>query len=46
VLLCDPAHTPLAPLVDALLLAPIDALREARALMQVEKIQLSDVLPA
>ena len=30
VLLCDPAHTPLAPLVDVLLLAPIDALAPAR----------------
>ena len=30
VLLCDPAHTPLAPLVDMLLLAPIDALAPAR----------------
>ena len=46
VLLCDPTHTPLLPLVDQLLLAPIDALAEARALMQVDKIQLSDVLPA
>jgi membrane protein len=46
VLLCDPAHTPLAPLVDVLLLAPIEALAPVRARMQVEAIQLSDVLPA
>ncbi len=46
VLLCDPGHTPLAPLVDTLLLAPIEALAQARARMQVDAIQLSDVLPA
>ena len=46
VLMCDPAHTPLAPLVDVLLLAPIDTLGRVRARMQVEKIQLADVLPA
>ena len=46
VLLCDPQHTPLLPLVDALLLAPIDALATARSAMQVERIQLADVLPA
>ena len=46
VLLCDPNHTPLLPLVNALLLAPIDALAPARASMQVDRILLSDVLPA
>jgi membrane protein len=46
VLLCDPAHTALAPLVDALLLAPIDALAPVRTRMQVDAIQLADVLPA
>ncbi|MET0383892.1 MAG: YihY family inner membrane protein [Burkholderiaceae bacterium] len=46
VLLCDPAHTPLTPLVDLMLLAPIDALAGARALMQVDRIRLAEVLPA
>jgi membrane protein len=46
VLLCDPVHTPLAPLVDVLLLAPIEALAPVRARMQVAAIQLADVLPA
>ena len=46
VLLCDPAHTPLAPLVDVLLLAPIDALANARGKLGVDAIQLADVLPA
>jgi membrane protein len=45
VLLCDPAHTPLAPLVDALLLAPIEALGQVRSRMQVDAIQLAEVLP-
>ena len=39
VLLCDPAHTPLAPLVDVLLLAPIDALAPARGKLGVGGIQ-------
>jgi membrane protein len=46
VLLCDPAHTALAPLVDALLLAPIEALAPARGRLGVDSIQLADVLPA
>ena len=46
VLLCDPAHTPLAPLVDALLLAPIEALAPARAKLGVDAIVLGEVLPA
>ena len=46
VLLCDPLHTALLPLVDTVLLAPIEALGPARALMQVDRIRLSDVLPA
>ena len=45
VLLCDPAHTPLAPLVDALLLAPIEALAPARAKLGVDGIVLAEVLP-
>jgi membrane protein len=45
VLLCEPATTPLAPLVDALLLAPVDALGAARTRMQVDRIALSEVLP-
>jgi membrane protein len=46
VLLCDPAHTPLGPLVNVLLLAPIDALAVARTRLGIDAIQLSDVLPA
>jgi membrane protein len=46
VLLCDPASTPLAPLVDVLLLAPVAALGEVRARMQIERIVLAEVLPA
>jgi membrane protein len=46
VLLCDPAITPLAPLVDALLLAPVEALGAARARMQVDRIVLAVVMPA
>jgi len=45
VLLCDPNHTPLTPLVDILLLAPIDALAVARAKLGIAAIQLGDVLP-
>src|SRR3954466_5016680 len=45
VLLCEPAITPLVPLVDALLLAPVDALGAARARMQVDRIALAEVLP-
>jgi membrane protein len=45
VLLCDPAHTPLAPLVNVLLLAPIDALAVAREKLGIDAIQLLDVLP-
>ena len=41
VLLCEPARTPLAPLVDALLLAPSEALAAARMRMQIEHIVLS-----
>ena len=46
VLLCDPAHTPLTPLVDALLLAPIEALAVARGKLGIVSLQLADVLPA
>jgi len=46
VLLCDPAHTPLAPLIDALLLAPIEALAPARGKLGVDAIVLAEVLPA
>jgi membrane protein len=46
VLLCDPAHTPLAPLVNVLLLAPIDALAVARGKLGIDAILLLDVLPA
>jgi membrane protein len=46
VLLCDPLHTPLAPLVDALLLAPIEALAPARARLGIGSMQLAEVLPA
>lgn len=46
VLLCDPAHTPLAPLVDALLLAPIEALAPARGKLGIAAITLAEVLPA
>jgi membrane protein len=46
VLLCDPASTQLAPLVNRLLLAPGEALAAARERMQVERIQLADILPA
>jgi membrane protein len=45
VLLCDPAHAPLAPLVDALLLGPIDALSPLRERLGIAAIQLGDVLP-
>jgi membrane protein len=45
VLLCDPVHTPLTPLVDVLLLAPIDALAPARAKLGIAAIRLVDVLP-
>jgi membrane protein len=44
VLLCDPARTPLEPLVDTMLLAPIEALSAARDKMRVSEIKLSDVL--
>ncbi len=46
VLLCDPTRTPLAPLVDALLLAPTDALEPARNRLGIAAIPLADVLPA
>jgi len=46
VLLCDPAHTPLAPLVNELLLAPIDALAAARGKLGIDAIVLAEVLPA
>jgi membrane protein len=46
VLLCEPQRTPLAPLVDRLLLAPLDVLAQARARMQIERIVLADVLPS
>jgi membrane protein len=46
VLLCDPEHTPLAPLVDAVLLAPIESLAAVRGRLGIEAIQLAEVLPA
>ena len=46
VLLCDPTHTPLAPLIDALLLAPIGALANVRGKLGIAAIQLAEVLPA
>jgi membrane protein len=46
VLLCDPERTPLAPLVDALLLAPVEALAVARRRLGVDELVLGDVLPA
>jgi membrane protein len=45
VLLCDPAGTPLAPLVDVLLLAPIDALAPVRGKLGISAILLAEVLP-
>ena len=45
VLLCDPARTPLGPLVNVLLLAPIAALASARGKLGVDAIQLAEVLP-
>jgi len=44
VLLCDPATTSLRPLIDAMLLAPIDALAPARRLMRVDDLRLADAL--
>ncbi len=44
VLLCDPAATPLQPLVDRMLLAPIDALQAARERMGIGRILVSEVL--
>jgi membrane protein len=44
VLLCDPQKTALQPLVDAMLLAPIDALAAARERMRVADIGLAEVL--
>jgi membrane protein len=46
VLLCDPAHTALKPLVDAVLLAPIDVLVPLRGKLGIDALQLSEVLPA
>ena len=46
VLLCDPAHTPLTPLVDAVLLAPIEVLAPLRGKLGIDALQLSEVLPA
>ena len=40
------AGLPLAPLVDVLLLAPIDALAPARDKLGIAAIQLAEVLPA
>jgi membrane protein len=45
VLLCDPRHTRLTPLVDTVLLAPVAGLSGVRTQMQVERIVLADVLP-
>ncbi len=46
VLLCDPQHTALAPLVDALLLPPIALLAQVRERMHVDELRLADALPA
>jgi membrane protein len=46
VLLCDPAHTPLLPLANVLLLAPIDALANARGKLGLDTLLLAEVLPA
>ena len=46
VLLCDPVHTPLTPLVDAVLLAPMDVLAPFRGKLGLDALQLSEVLPA
>ena len=46
VLLCEPARTPLAPLANSLLLAPIQALAAARGKLGIESIVLAEVLPA
>jgi membrane protein len=46
VLLCDPAHTALGPLVNVLLLAPIEPLAVARGKLGIDALQLADVLPA
>jgi len=45
VLLCDPASAPLAPLVNAMLLAPIEALAPARGKLGIAAIRLAEVLP-
>ena len=44
VLLCEPSRTPLRPLIDSLLLAPVDALGPVRARMQVDSIMLAEAL--
>jgi membrane protein len=46
VLLCDPARTPLLPLVDAMLMAPIEALAPARGRLGIAAVVLAEVLPA
>ena len=46
VLLCEPAHTALAPLANALLLAPIEALAAARGKLGIDAVVLAEVLPA
>ena len=46
VLLCDPSHTPLAPLVDAFLLGPIGALAAVRGKLAIDGLALAEVLPA
>jgi membrane protein len=45
VLLCDPMHTPLAPLVNVLLLAPIAALSPVRGKLGIDAVRLAEVLP-
>ena len=44
VLLCDPATTPVAPLIDSLLLHPDARTQAFRAQMGIEKLTLAQVL--
>lgn len=46
VLLCDPAGTPAAPLVDGLLLAPSDALDSFRRRSAIDRLSVADLIAA
>lgn len=46
VLLCDPAGTPAAPLVDGLLLAPSDALDAFRRRSAIDRLSVADLIAA